>query len=405
METKVIYLIGFIFLFGTSYGQTGCTDSQALNYNSEALINDGSCIYENTSYDLNLVTNLVSPALNENSGIVYLNESIWVINDGGNSTELFQLDTLGNIQRQVFVQNVQNNDWEALTQNETHLFIGDFGNNSGSRLNLNIIRIPKASLLDPLIDTVSATILFFEYGDQDIFSGPSNGHNFDCEAFLAFQDSLYLFSKNWEDEMVKTYVLPLDWDGIYTAFPVESFNIDGLVTDVSIDSEAERLTLLGYKDYGMGIYSSFIWLLWDFSEPGFFSGNKRRIEIGSMLAVGQTEGISLSSSSRGYVSSEQISSIITIEPKLFSFEFELFFSESTLGVNPEKETIGYRVYPNPVTETLNLNDHIGAFVIYSQWGLIVQTGWSFGGMLDVSKLKPGIYVLDLKKRKVKFIKS
>ena len=362
-------------------------------------------MYEVTSYELDLVTNLLSPELNENSGIVYFNESIWAINDGGNSTELYQLDTLGNIQRQVFVQNVENNDWEALTQNETHLFIGDFGNNSGSRLNLNIIRIPKVYLLDPLSDTVSGATLFFEYGDQEEFSGPSNAHNFDCEAFLALQDSLYLFSKNWEDEWVKTYVLPFDWDGIYTAFPVESFNVDGLVTDVSIDTETERLTLLGYKDYGTGIYSSFIWLLWDFSELGFFTGNKRRIEIGSMLAVGQTEGISLSSSSRGYISSEQISSIITIEPKLFSFEFELFFSESTLGINSEKQTLGYWISPNPVSETLNLNGQIGAYVIYTQFGLKVQSGWSSDGMLDVSKLKPGIYVLDLKHRMVKFIKT
>ena len=109
METKVIYLIGFLLLFGTTYGQTGCTDPQALNYNSIALVNDGSCIYESTSMDLELVATLNSPELNENSGLVCLNNALWTINDGGNSTVLYQLDTLGNIIRQVFVENVENN--------------------------------------------------------------------------------------------------------------------------------------------------------------------------------------------------------------------------------------------------------------------------------------------------------
>ena len=405
METKVIYLIGFLLLFGTTYGQTGCTDPQALNYNSIALVNDGSCIYESTSMDLELVATLNSPELNENSGLVCLNNALWTINDGGNSTVLYQLDTLGNIIRQVFVENVENNDWEAITQNDTDLFIGDFGNNSGSRLNLNIIRIPKANLLDPLIDTVSGTALFFEYGDQVEFTGPSNGHNFDCEAFLAYQDSLYLFSKNWDDEKVKTYTLPFDWSDVYTASPVESYNVDGLVTDVSIDPETERITLLGYKDYGTGIYSSFIWLIWDFTEQGFFTGNKRRIEIGSMLSVGQTEGISLATANRGYVSSEQINSIITIAPKLFSFDFEVFFSEPILAVNTEKKGFSNWASPNPVRELLKLHGLSGTYIIYTSLGLAVQEGCANGEEINVSNLKPGTYYLMTKTRKVRFVKT
>ena len=103
----------------------------------------------------------------------------------------------------------------------------------------------------------------------------------------------------------KIYI-PIDWEGVYTAIVSESYDVDGLITDAAFDPIDSNIVLLGYYDLGPGIFNTFVWILWDYSAGNIFNGNKRRIEIGNMLTLGQAEGISLrASSAQGYVSSEQ----------------------------------------------------------------------------------------------------
>lgn len=359
-------------------------------------------MYSSTFYGLNLVSELEESQLSENSGLISLNNSLWSINDGGNTTSIYQLDTSGNILREVTVTNVENTDWEAITQNDSHIFIGDFGNNLGSRQNLNIITINKADLLDTSIETVQGQESFFRYEDQLSFSWPLNGHNFDCEAFVAFSDSLFLFTKNWEDGEVNRYALPTLWSGEEIANRVESYNIGGLVTDAAIDLESGKLILLGYNDAGTGIYSSFVCLLWDYEFRNVFSGHKRRIEIGSMLSVGQTEGLTMNSPYSGFISSEQISSIITIPPKLFAFDFQLFFSP-TLGLT-SFSTNATLLSPNPVYQTLKVSQFSGAYQIHTYNGVLLRSGFSLDGFIDVQHLTAGQYFLKLQKTSYLFIK-
>ena len=210
MEKKIISVISCIFIANYLFSQSGCTDPQAINFSPSAIDNDGSCLYETTAYTLENVADLSPETLAENSGLSLFNQSLWTINDGGNGTLIYELDTLGNVLREVFIEGVNNVDWEALTQNESHLFIGDFGNNSGSRQDLSIIKINKSELLNSLNDTVSGQTLFFKYSDQLDFSGPSNAHNYDCEAFVSMGDSLYLFRKNWQNQEVRKYAVPMD---------------------------------------------------------------------------------------------------------------------------------------------------------------------------------------------------
>ena len=49
-----------------------------------------------------------------------------------------------------------NVDWEAISQNSQSVFVGDFGNNSGSRENLCIYEISKADIQDPSVNQVTA---------------------------------------------------------------------------------------------------------------------------------------------------------------------------------------------------------------------------------------------------------
>jgi len=156
----------------------------ASNYSSGATVNDGSCIYEPTNYTMEDVADLNSSLLNENSGIIVFNDHVFTINDGGNSNTIFELDTLGSIIREISILSASNVDWEAISQNSQSVFVGDFGNNSGSRENLCIYEISKADIQDPSLNQVPATRSVFRYEDQIDFTWGSNAHNYDCEAFL-----------------------------------------------------------------------------------------------------------------------------------------------------------------------------------------------------------------------------
>ena len=310
------------------YGQFGCTDSQASNFNASASINDGSCLYNPTNYSLNLVANLVD-TLSENSGLVWAAGKLYTFNDSGSGTKVYEVLANGTIIRTIHIANSTNVDWEAMTSDSTYFYLGDFGNNNGNRTDLCIYRLLKSEVINNTIDTVVAEKMNFSWADQLDFTSAFNANDFDCEAFYATEDSLFLFSKNWVDLKTKCYSLPNYWTDTLNATLSSQFDVDGLITDACRDTVNNRTYLLGYKNNGSNFYTSFIWCLWDHASNFIFSGNKRRIEIGNVLTVSQTEGITLSDNGTAYVSAEKVINIITIPAKLFTLNFSSYFEEST----------------------------------------------------------------------------
>lgn len=60
----------------------------------------------------------------------------------GNTAELYELETAsGKILSKINMHNVRNKDWEALTQCDSFIYIGDIGNNSDNRKNSCVYRI------------------------------------------------------------------------------------------------------------------------------------------------------------------------------------------------------------------------------------------------------------------------
>ena len=310
------------------FGQFGCTDSQATNFNASASINDGSCLYNPTNYSLNLVANLVD-TLSENSGLVWAAGKLYTFNDSGSGTKVYEVTANGTIIRTIHIANSTNVDWEAMTSDSTYFYIGDFGNNNGNRTDLCIYRLLKSEVTNNALDTVVAEKMNFSWADQLDFTSAYNANDFDCEAFYATEDSLFLFSKNWVDLKTKCYSLPNYWIDTLNATLNSQFDVDGLITDACKDTINDRIYLLGYKNNGSNFYTSFIWCLWDHASNFIFSGNKRRIEIGNVLTVSQTEGITLSDNGTAYVSAEKVINIITIPAKLFNLNFSAYFEETT----------------------------------------------------------------------------
>ena len=90
---------------------------------------------------------ILSDTLKENSGLNFFQNQLFTFNDGGNSSELFQINSqTGKIQH-TFKTNLQNTDWEAITNDGNNFYIGDFGNNAGTRKDLKIYKIPFDSVI------------------------------------------------------------------------------------------------------------------------------------------------------------------------------------------------------------------------------------------------------------------
>lgn len=382
-----------LFLSNVVHPQSGCTDPQATNYDEIAVDNDGSCLYGLSSQVLNQLY-LLSPAnpnLAENSALE-LNENgdIWILNDGGAPPVIMLLEaSTGFLMQSVDVSNATNVDWEELAQSPDHLYIGDFGNNlSGDRDDLIIYRLLKSDLSSDVIVSVTAEVINFIYPEQGepVFS-PLDSTKYDCESMIWLDDEIHLFTKNWLDFETSHYVIP-DVPGTHEAQLVESFDVNGLITAADI-TEDGTIVLLGYDAIG----SSFLWLLWDYQPGLFFSGNKRRIELGLVLNNGQTEGLIFSSPDAGYVSSEHFffGDFINVPAQLMTFDIGDYFT----GISePIKNT--YRFWPVPTSEVLYSNLIFDYEVeIYTAEGERLANNNFHNGEMNVSHLTSGSYVLKI----------
>jgi len=279
---------------------------------------------EQFSYKPHLVAKL-DKEINETSGLISINGQLWTINDGGNPARLFQIDTTtGKILRKITVANAVNTDWEGITQDDSSIYIGDFGNNYGNRKDLHILKITKSDLFNHDNDPVEAGFIYFSYPDQNDFNRTPNATNFDCEAFFCLNDSLHIFSKNWLDLKTRHYVIPSK-PGSYEAIFVEEFEADGLITDASINEQG-NIVLLGYKNTGGKFWHCFCWLLSDYGGSRFFDGNTIRLELGSASHLGQSEGIVFSNENTALLSSESIRiGCLHRQAKLFRINLSKYF--------------------------------------------------------------------------------
>lgn len=263
--------------------------------------------------------------IKETSGLLFYAGALWTINDSGNLPVLYETDTAtGKIVRSVVISNASNVDWESITQDDSSIYIGDFGNNPGNRTDLHILKISKSGLHNPGYDTIKAGYINFSYPDQLSLELAFNCNNFDCEAMFYEHDSLHLLSKNWSDQMTKHYVLPATC-GNYQARLAEQFNANGLITDAAINKQG-NIVLLGYKNTGGRFWNCFCWVLSEYSDGSYFNGRQTRIELGSVLHLGQSEGITLNDDNSAWLSSESIRVGWMVHPaKLFRLKLDTYF--------------------------------------------------------------------------------
>ncbi len=396
-----ILLTGGIQLTAVLTAQTvGCTDPAANNFNPAATQNDGSCTYNITVYNPPFRF-LLPEEVDETSGLLYYKGAYWTMNDSGGLPVLYKLDTVtGAVIQRIRLQNATNVDWEDLTQDSLFIYVGDFGNNSGNRDDLCIYKVKKADIPSTGDVSVTAEKIGFIYED---YKGPvekRKDNNFDGEAVTAVGDSLYLFSKDWQDQHTRVYRLPKT-AGSYTAKVIGGFNSAGLVTGADYNKKEKEMTLVGYTNRN---WIPFLWVLFDFKGDDFLGGNKRRIDMLNVTAT-QTEGIAYVSGKRGVISSEGRK---LFKQTMYNFTTARWTGKATAGVKIQQVPhFDFTLSPIPLKKS-KLNIHIKKVPSFNfQIGIFDSSGKqvleksykinrkekAFDIKVKLGKLKPGMYIV------------
>ena len=247
----------------------------------------------------------------ETSGLIFYQGDLITHNDSGNEAILYVIDSLtAVVKRQISITNAVNIDWEAITQDELYVYIGDFGNNNGTRTDLVIYRISKDDMA--FSDTVTAETLSFSYEDQQSFenTGPSD---WDAETFFVYDNSLIILTKQWQSAGTDVYKIP-KIPGEYIAQKIENYHLNGLVCDATINKDT--LYLVGYSNFLLPI----IWEVSGIENNSFFGGNiiRHMPEIGFT----QFEAITFNGVNTFFISSEAYENVehsILSESRLFKF--------------------------------------------------------------------------------------
>lgn len=366
---KLISLFVLLVFQNSVLSQLGCTDPLATNFDPVALENDGSCEYQETTIAAEELVNPMPIDLFEQSGMIKFDEKLWIHLDGGNSEEIFLWDIDNfEIEQSLVLQNVVNTDWEDIAQDETHIYIGDFGNNFGDRTDLKIYKIEKADLLDSDPEDIQPEIINFSYPEQTDFSVQNMAHDFDCEAMIVRDNDIWLFTKQWVGNETDVYKLP-KIPGTYNAELMGSLPVQGLIAGADHDTIHDIVVLVGYEL--LPNVQSFSFMLWDFEQDDLLSGNKRKFSIDWTFS--QMESIAYDGAAEWYVGNEYFE----IGPVAFPNELRKIdltqYLTGVIGVDELNEVESLDIFPNPTNGQFSVSDNIQSFEVYSAIGELLIT--------------------------------
>ncbi len=338
--------------------------------------------------------------VSETSGLIFYKDKLITHNDSGNAPELFEIDTVSmQVVRKVTITNAENIDWEDMTQDDTHIYIGDFGNYKGTREDLTIYKISKQEYDQSEI--VTAEKIDFSYEDQNEFT--DNGRsNWDAEALFSFNDQLVILTKQWLDGGTVAYSLEKT-PGIHLAKNIGYYPVNGLVTGATYNPLSTDLVVLGHSN----ILVPFVLKVEGISETSIFEGNIEKIPLD--VGFAQTEGITYVKEDRYLISSEYFTRnipSITLNSLLYGFqlgndnEVEEEVNEEEVIPEPEENENKLILFsgnePNSVEYELTTKNTVLAQAIFDTSGRMVK--FRLGSEIesdeiDLTTFKSGLYYL------------
>ena len=196
-----------------------------------------------------ILSKIVLPKIiNETSGLEFYNNNFITHNDSGGEPSLYVFNEMGEVIETIGLNKnpdfeIENNDWEDITNDNEYLFVADTGNNFGNRDNLNIIRISKGT--DFMVDG----IIEISYSDQESFF-PRPKHKYDAEAIIVIEDKIALFSKDRENLNTDLYLVDKNQNGSQILTSEVSYNVNTLITGGDYDEDRNLLALVSYNSNG-----------------------------------------------------------------------------------------------------------------------------------------------------------
>ena len=331
----------------------------------------------------------------ETSGLLFLNGKLITHNDSGDGANIYEIDTIsGNMTRTIVISNATNIDWEDIAQDNTYIYIGDIGNNNGTRTDLIIYRILKSDIATN--SNVTSESITFSYEDQVDFTSQPNNNNFDAEAIAIYNDKIVIFTKNWIDNTVNAYTIGKSI-GNHTAIKVSIYNSEGLVTGATYNKLDDSFMLSGYTS----LLQPFLIFIKN-NQPlndDFFSGTIERTDITSNIGQGsQIEGITTIDQGKYFLSREKFTTVINATPvdlpqKLYRFDNGSFvLSTSHFSLK------SLLLYPNPTTVYLQLkhikSQEIKELQILDVSGkLLMKLTEINNDQISIENLNSGVYFL------------
>jgi hypothetical protein len=147
----------------------------------------------------------------------------------------------------------------------------------------------------------------------------------------------------------------------------------------------------------------FAWLLWDWPNPSgdsLFSGNKRRIELGTALAVGQVESIAFGGSRDGYIANESTSfnGVVFAPQALRRFDFGAWVSAMSANEEAHFNAQSGKILPNPFSQSIdfqwNESDFPEEMRLLDTQGRLLMTCAGSVTRMDTQHLPCGIYFVE-----------
>ena len=289
--------------------------------------------------------------------------------------------------------NSTNKDWEELTTDSLgNFYVGDIGNNDETRRNLTFYKVLKNDVLasSDSLSTANAVKIPFRYADQTAFPPPPAQLYFDAEAFLAWSDSLLIFTKDFDSNpyigtthiygvrnqtaLAEQAVPRLD------AFATDgSWKYNGAITAAAISPDRSKVVLMSYQK---------LWIFTNFKGKEFWKGKRTVLTFG-LDDFAQREAVAFSDNCRIYITSEKnTANGVSFGGNLSTLNICDYLTTKNEEIVANAPKI--RAFPTPsVTDVfLQLED------IFSE-NLIVKIYNANGTMLSTQKIKAGETRLEL----------
>ncbi|MEG2335915.1 hypothetical protein SAMN05421796_10343 [Chryseobacterium piscicola] len=226
----------------------------------------------------------LNDSIRETSGLSFFNEKLYTFNDSGNTPELYQIDEKSGKIIKVLKVNAENKDWESIANDGKNFYIGEFGNNEGTRKDLKIYKIPfnENQLQNDSLKTIS-----FFYPNQKDFTPKNIATDFDLESMIYLNGKIHIFTKEWVSKSTTHYILDPNNFEKQAAQEVEFFKTGFMISDAYYFDK--KLYVVGYTKKT----EVYLTIFYETELGIFFKEKPKKYYLGSALSIGQIEGIAV----------------------------------------------------------------------------------------------------------------